>query len=94
MEFAFTKRAMDAELAGEDLDRSFKVPTNSDNDGDDNKNTDTNTTKKELPYDDPTAIQANVISNLLESLDAQNGKQGPVTTILNEMGIKAPGDME
>jgi len=92
-------RAMDAELAGEDLDRSFKVPTTSPTD-DDNDNrdpsrkTDTDRMDEELAYDDPTAIQANVLSNLLESLDAQNGKQGPVTTILNEMGIKAPGDME
>jgi len=87
---------MDVELAGEDLDRTFKVPTDSTNGNDEDNtiNTDAALTKDELPFDDPTAIQANVLSNLLESLDAQNGQAGPVTTILNEMGIKAPGDME
>lgn len=37
-----------------------------------------------LPLSDPAAIRANVISNLLESLEAQEGHPGPVTTIFME----------
>ena len=75
---------MDAELVGEDLDRTFKVPSTNEND---------DSPMTELPFDDPTAIQSNVLSNLLESLDAQDGKPGPISTMLNEMGIKAPGEI-
>lgn len=78
---------MDEELRGEDLDRTFKVPQTSDKAdqvGVDNGS--------ELAFDDPTAIKSNVISNILESLDAQDGKSGPVSNILNEMGITPPGD--
>lgn len=78
---------MDAELAGENLDRTFRVPSVRDVSNKPNMDTD-----EELPFDDPTAIQSNVLSNLLESLDAQDGKPGPVSTILNEMGIQAPGE--
>ena len=78
---------MDEELLGEDLDRTFKVPQTSDKAdqvGDCNGS--------ELAFDDPTAIKSNVISNILESLDAQDGKSGPVSNILNEMGMRPPGD--
>ena len=84
------QRAMDAELVGEDLDRTFKVPSTNENDDSNISEVDPMT---ELPFDDPTAIQSNVLSNLLESLDAQDGKPGPISTMLNEMGIKAPGEI-
>lgn len=73
---------MDEELADKELDRRFKFP-DAHNISDD----------AALPFDDPTAIQSNVLSNLLESLEAQDGNAGPVSTILGEMGIKAPGDL-
>jgi len=65
---------MDEQLAGTDLDRGFKVP------GGENGSEDT----PQLSFDDPTAIKANVLSNLLESLDAQGGNAGPVSTLLSE----------
>lgn len=79
---------MDEELVGEELDRTFKVAAVSD------KDVEADGAHDELPFDDPTAIQSNVLSNLLESLDAQDGNPGPFTTILKEMGIKAPGEIE
>ena len=83
----YKQRAMDEELVGENLDRSFKVPPTSEQGG-------TEADSKELPFNDPTAIQSNVLSNLLESLDAQDRNPGPVSNILKEMGIKAPGEIK
>lgn len=81
---------MDEELFREDLDRTFKVPTLEE--GDDDEGIDIK--QKDIPFDDPTAIQSNVLSNLLESLEAQDGNPGPASTILKEMGVKAPGEIE
>ena len=84
---------MDQELMGEkDVDRTFKVPTTSSTDENTLKDKTTDIGDVELPFNDPTAIQSNVISNLLESLDAQDGKSGPVSNILKEMGMKPPGE--
>lgn len=38
-----------------------------------------------LSPDDPTAMKAKILSNLLESLDSQGGSSGPVSTLLAEM---------
>ena len=38
-----------------------------------------------LSSDDPTAMKAKILSNLLESLDSQGGRAGPVSTLLAEM---------
>ncbi len=97
MYFKFHQNAMDQELLGEkDVDRTFKVPTTTSATGTADDNTeqseDTGNDDIKLPFDDPTAIQSNVISNLLESLDAQDGKSGPVSNILKEMGMKPPGE--
>jgi hypothetical protein len=37
-----------------------------------------------LPSNDPAVIKANVISNLMQSLDSQEGASGPISTILRE----------
>mmetsp|Transcript_19822 Transcript_19822/g.24444 ORF Transcript_19822/g.24444 Transcript_19822/m.24444 type:complete len:843 (+) Transcript_19822:131-2659(+) len=81
-------RAMDEELLEKDFDRDFKVTSVSkmDNSCDEN-------ITKDLPSEDPMTMNVNVLSNLLESLDAQDGAPGPVSTLLKEMGIKAPGDV-
>jgi len=74
---------MDDQLSAADLDRQFRVPGADDEEehgsGDD----------LDLPHDNPAVIKANVLSNLLESLDAQDGGKGPVQTMLTEM---APGN--
>ena len=82
-------KAMDEELIGEsNLDRSLNLPNDNTN-----KSNGTGNDSKDLPFDDPTAVKSNVLSNLLESLDAQNGNAGPVSTIFKEMGINAPGEI-
>jgi hypothetical protein len=65
---------MDEQLSAADLDRQFRVPGADDSSDD-----------LDLPHDDPAVIKANVLSNLLESLDAQEGGKGPVQTMLTEM---------
>lgn len=37
-----------------------------------------------LPLNDPAVIKANAISNLMQSLDSQEGASGPISTILRE----------
>lgn len=69
---------MDEQLSATDPDRKLKVFDAHNDRGNDNEDLD-------LPFDDPAAIKANVISNLLESLDAQEGNSGPVTTIFSEV---------
>jgi hypothetical protein len=41
----------------------------------------------EVSLDDPNIITADIVSNLVESLDSQNGGTGPTTTLLTEMGM-------
>jgi hypothetical protein len=67
------QREMDEQLSAKDPERLLKIF-----DGENERS------GIELPYDDPAAIRANVISNLLESLEAQGGNSGPVTTIFSE----------
>jgi len=59
---------MDDQLATQDLDRDFSV-------GEHNV---------KLPHGDPAATKANVLSNILESLDAQGGSSGPASIMLRE----------
>ena len=60
---------MDDQLATQDLDRDFSV-------GEHNV---------KLPHGgDPAAAKANVLSNILESLDAQGGSSGPASIMLRE----------
>ena len=79
---------MDEELVGENLDREFKVPMEK------SKSSESEKATRVLPFDDPTAMKSNILSNLLESLEAQDGSPGPVSTILKEIGVKAPGEIE
>jgi hypothetical protein len=68
---------MDQELSENDPDRTLRIQENG-----------TDSTKDiGLPFNDPMAIKANVISNLLESLDAQEGSSGPVRTMFAETTI-------
>jgi hypothetical protein len=69
---------MDEQLSGADLDRQFRVPG-----ADEEDNVPSN--GLDLPHDDSTVIKANVLSNLLESLDAQEGSKGPIQTMLTEI---------
>ncbi len=67
---------MDEQLVGEELDRTFDVVgEGEDGTGDD---------YIPIPIDDPTAARATVLTNILESLDAQGGSIGPVSTLLME----------
>jgi len=70
---------MDEQLSSADLDRQFRVP------GVDDEDNDVPSDGMDLPHDDPTVIKANVLSNLLESLDAQEGSKGPIQTMLTEI---------
>jgi len=72
---------MDDQLSAADVDRQFRVPDHEEEHG--------SSDDLDLPHDDPAVIKANVLSNLLESLDAQEGVKGPVQTMLTEM---APGN--
>jgi hypothetical protein len=73
------QKSMDEQLAGEELEREFKVPGEEGGDiGGQDKD------KVKLSFDDPTAIKASVLSNILESLDAQGGSSGPAMTLLAE----------
>ena len=85
---------MDQELLGEeDVDRTFKVPNAGTAAGNSEKNLNADGNNVELPFDHPTVMQSNVISNLLESLDAQNGRSGPVSNLMKEIGMKPPGEI-
>ncbi len=63
---------MDEELA----DEKYQLDRGNKDYGDDVSN---------LSPDDPTAMRAKVLSNILESLDSQGGAPGPVSTLLTEM---------
>lgn len=39
---------------------------------------------RDLPLNDPAVMKANAISNLIQSLDSQEGPLGPISTILRE----------
>jgi hypothetical protein len=65
---------MDEQLTSEQLDREFQLP---------NAEEGVKDTEK-LPFDDPTAMKATVLSNMLESLAAQGSTSGPATTLLME----------
>ena len=73
------QKSMDEQLAGEELEREFKVPGE---EGDDIGGQDKD--KVKLSFGDPTAIKASVLSNILGSLDAQGGSSGPAMTLLAE----------
>jgi hypothetical protein len=64
---------MDEQLSVKDPDRLLKIFDYS-NEG----------SEMELPFDEPVAMKANVISNFLESLEAQERNSGPVTTMFSE----------
>jgi hypothetical protein len=67
------QKEMDEQLSAKDPDRLLKI-FNGVNEG----------SEMELPFDEPVAMKANVISNFLESLEAQERNSGPVTTMLSE----------
>ena len=60
---------MDNQLATKDLDRDFSVGEH----------------HVKLPHGgDPAVAKANVLSNVLESLDAQGGSSGPASIMVRE----------
>jgi len=70
-------REMDEQLIGSELEREYNVSIQ---DGHE-----TSSEMNGLVADDPTAINASVLSNLLESLDAQGAASGPVSTLFTEV---------
>lgn len=46
--------------------------------------------ERHLSPNDPIAQELDILSNLMKSLEVQGGSSGPVTTILDEMGIVKP----
>lgn len=71
---------MDEELIHHELDRNFR-DTSCDSSCGDTLN---------LSSNDPIAEDMNILSNLMQSLEVQGGSTGPVSTMLDEMGIRKP----
>ena len=90
--FPFLKRAMDEELAGTNVKQSQSVSMSEGVRLDDSNNQaiDENCIALQSLSDYSVSGDVEVLSNLLKSLDSQNGGPGPVSTLLREMNIDPP----
>ena len=83
--FYYLQREMDEQLRNTSLDREFNIPESQDDGNDDNTGRQAKRGEAQLAFDDPTVIKANVLSNLLQSLDAEGGNTGPASILMTEM---------